>query len=363
MSIGPPGDRVSVSLLTGFLGSGKTTLLNRLLRDPRMGQTAVVVNEFGDVALDHLLVESATEEMVVLESGCVCCSVRNDLLETLLELWDKRERGETPRFERVVIETTGLADPAPILRTLMIEADIAENYWLDAVLTTIDVVNADASLDTQFESVKQAALADRLLLTKADLLAQEHDDAEARIAKLEDRLWDLNPSAPHVRIDPEALDPDALFDVALFQPGRARPDVDNWLRDDAWEGSEPAASKAEHAHRHDASIASYCVTWHDPIPVQAFEGFLTALMHFRGPDLLRVKGLVRLAELDRPAVIHLVQHAFHEPIVLDEWPSEDRRTRIVFITRGIDKGRIEALLRTTLDAVADDSVYEEAIDG
>lgn len=337
--MGPAAGRASVSLLTGFLGSGKTTVLNRLVQHPDIGETAIIVNEFGEISIDHMLVETSTEAMIVLESGCVCCSVRNDLLETLNELWEKREAGEIPRFERVVIETTGLADPAPILKTLIQDPEMQEHYWLDSVVATVDVVNGASTLDTNYESVKQVAVADRLLLTKVDLADPESVEA------LDERLWDLNASAPHIRVDAD-LSPEVVFNASLFHRDSAVPDVDGWLRDDAFEDLDPTATP----HRHGDDIRSFCLTYDEPIPVAVFEAWLTALVHFKGPDLLRVKGLVALAELDGPAVIHFVQHAFHPPITLDAWPTSDRRTRVVFITRGIEKSQIVAALNHVLDA-------------
>lgn len=354
--------RISTSLLTGFLGSGKTSILNELLRHPGMGETAVIVNEFGEISLDHLLVENASEEMVVLESGCVCCSVRNDLLETMHELWEKRASGEIPRFERVVIETTGLADPAPILRTLIHEVDVAERYFLDSVLCTVDLFNLEDTIRGQYESRKQLAVADRILLTKVDLLERDLGDEEAAaacVAELREKLWDLNPSAPQVLVRRGAIDPEELFGVALFDAkrdaeGRARADLGDWLRDDAFEASDPDEQRAHaHAetsgHAHGESIRSFCLTWRDPIPMVVFEAWLTSLMHYQGPRLLRVKGIVNIREVERPTVLHIVQHAFHDPVVLDAWPDEDRRTRIVFITNGLEREPLEAGLQDLLD--------------
>lgn len=355
------GLRVSTSLLTGFLGSGKTTILNELLRHPGMGETAVIVNEFGEISLDHLLVENASEEMIVLDSGCVCCSVRNDLLETMHELWEKREAGEIPRFERVVIETTGLADPAPILRTLIHEVDVAERYFLDSVLCTVDLFNLEDTIAGQYESRKQLAVADRVLLTKLDLLEAELgvEEAASCVNELRQKLWDLNPSAPQVLVRKGAIVPEELFGVALFdaerdEHGRGRANLGDWLRDDAYLTLDPDEAEAHgHAHStghaHGDEIRSFCLTWRDPIPMPVFEAWLTSLMHYQGPKLLRVKGIVNIREVERPTVMHIVQHAFHDPVVLDAWPDDDRRTRIVFITRGLERAPLEAGLRELLD--------------
>jgi len=337
-SLGPAGDRVSVSLLTGFLGSGKTTLLNRLVKHDGLGTTAVIINELGEIALDHLLVERSTEEMIVLSSGCVCCSVRNDLLETLNGLWEKRAAGEIPRFDRVLIETTGLADPAPILKTILTDDEMVERYWLDSVVTTVDAANAATTLDRQFESIKQIAIADRLLLTKTDLVG----DTTALVT----RLRALNPVAPLIETAHGEVEPAALFDAALFDRETGRAEVDCWLGDDAFEDEH-------HTHEqspHDDAISAFCLTWDEPLSLAAFERWMTELAHIEGPDLLRVKGIVNLAELDKPTVVHWVQHTMHPPAVLDGWPTSDRRTRMVFVTRGIDNSEIAQMLDRALDA-------------
>ena len=336
-----PQEALPVSLLTGFLGSGKTTVLNHLLRQPAMAHTAVIVNEFGEIGLDHELVVGGKEDMVLLNSGCLCCTVRGDLVNTLRDLLMVRMRGDVPPFERVVVETTGLADPAPILHTLMGD-DLTTNYYrLDGVIATVDAVNGATTLDGQFESVKQAAVADRILITKTDLA-----DA-ATIDALEARLDEINPAAPRLHVVNGAVDPQALFDAGLYDPKTKIPDVDRWLKEEAYAGHDH-----DHGHdvnRHDNQIRAHCVTYDEPVRRDALEQWFDLIMLLKGPDLLRVKGIVNVAEVDGPVVIHGVQHVFHPPAVLPEWPSDDRRTRIVFITRNVERAVLEDTLKSFTD--------------
>lgn len=337
-SAGPPPAAIPATLVTGFLGSGKTTLLNRLLAHPAMSETAVIVNEFGEIGLDHLLIETAFEDAVLLKSGCVCCTVRGDLVDTLRTMFDRRERGEIPRFRRVAIETTGLADPAPILHLLMADPAVTRNYRVEAVITTVDAVNADAQLAAHYESAKQAALADRLVLTKTDLAAP---DAAARLTA---RLRALNPGAPILSVVEGQVDPDLLFGGPDARPPAA--DMAGWLLAHGTPRHEHAHDDTpEHQARHHG-IASFCLVRDEPVPWPALKAWLVSLASLRGPDLLRMKGVVNVAGRDGPVVIHGVQHVFHPPRQLARWPDEDHRTRVVFITRNID----EASLRRSFAA-------------
>jgi G3E family GTPase len=352
-SIGPTGDRISFTLLTGFLGSGKTTLLSQLLKQSDMEGTAVVINEFGEVGLDHLLVESAEEDILLLESGCLCCSVRSDLIEALERLLHRMEQGEIPRIQRVVIETTGLADPAPILQTLIRDPELGGRFALDGVITTLDALNGLETLERYAESCKQVAVADRILLTKLDLL-EALPDGEARRAALETRLDQLNPGSPRIPVEQGCIDKDMLFDISLFGKDGDGPDLDAWLRDEIYdEAPVDPARFAAHDHP-ESEVVSFCVSYDAPMPSVVFEAWLTTLLQLKGPDLLRVKGILNIAELDRPVVIHSVQHAVHDPVTLDAWPGSDRRSRIVFITRGISEEQIDASLNSTIKSLAEE---------
>ena len=358
-AIRPParGELVPVSLLTGFLGSGKTTVLNSLVRQPELANAVIVINEFGEIGLDHDLVESSNEDLVLLKSGCLCCTIRGDLVDTLRDLTARRIAGQITAFDRIIIETTGLADPAPILHTLMSDPALAFSYRLDGVITTIDAATGEATLDRQIESVKQAAVADRLLLTKTDLV-----DAAASKALIS-RLQAINPAAPLVIVTNGEVHPSEVLDAGLYNPATKSLDVQRWLKAEAYGTTADNGHEHDHHHghqehvhrhdvnRHDEHIKAVCLTVDDPIPAGDFDSWLSILMALKGPDLLRIKGILNITELTGPLVIHGVQHVFHPPLHLKKWPSKDRRSRIVFITRDID----EAALRDTLRMFTDSS--------
>ena len=358
-----PESTVAVSLLTGFLGSGKTTLLNALLKHPAMADAAVLVNEFGEIGLDHQLIERIDEETVLLNAGCLCCSVRGDLARALRELFVKRIKGDIPPIARVLIESTGLADPAPIIHTLMTDRVIANRFALDGIVTTVDAVNGDLQLDRYVESVKQAAVADRIVLTKCDLADGR------RIALLERGLSRLNPGAPILRAVNGDLHPDALFDAGLYDPATKSLDVRRWLREEAYadapddrdhdhdHGADAHGGRARDAgahdvNRHDESIRAYCTTCDDPLHWDAFVAWIRTLITLHGDDLLRIKGIVNIEGKARPIAIHGVQHLFHDPVELPAWPDEDRRSRLVFITRNLDRATVEAKLEALQRAAA-----------
>ncbi|MBL4614988.1 MAG: GTP-binding protein [Magnetovibrio sp.] len=315
---------VAVTVLTGFLGSGKTTLLNHLLKDPDLGKVAVLINEFGDVSIDHLLVEKIDETTVLLESGCICCSVRSDLVEAMRDLIAKRADGRVPNFERLVIETTGLADPAPIVHTLMSDPLISGQFRLDGLITTVDGVLGAASLDNHPEAIKQAAIADRILITKCDLA----DDLET----LKLRLKDLNPAAVMIECEHGNVAARELIDAGLFDANFI-PHADRWLGD--------AEIKHQHAHHHDhahdKAIRTFVLEAEGPIDFMAFQDWLETLLATQGENVLRMKGLLDVKDVDRPVAVHGVQHVFHPPATLPSWQGIEKTSRMVFITRNLSE--------------------------
>ena len=326
--------QIPISVVTGFLGSGKTTLLKSLLARPEMADTAVVLNEFGEIGLDHLLIGTSDESVVELASGCVCCTLRGDLAATLVDLLARRRAGTLPEFRRSVIETTGLAEPGPILQVLMNDPVLAEATRLDRVTATVDAVNGAATLAAHEEAVKQTALADRLVLTKSDLLRRPP-------AKLMARLRALNPAAEI------ACSNAADFDVGeLFGDGKAP--AERLL---AWLDGHGAHRHDGHSHHDD--IASVSLVREAAIPGVALALFLEMLAEHCGQRLLRLKGIVKLAEApERPAAIHGVQHVFHPPAWLGAWPAGDERSRIVLIGKGLPAAWAEALLDSLIEEVA-----------
>ena len=326
----PLAGRLPVSIVTGFLGSGKTTLINRLLKRPDMNRVAVIVNEFGEQSIDHDLVEVSSEQMMLLNNGCLCCVLRGDLQETMRDLFIKRRTGEIIDFDRVVIETTGLADPAPVMQTLMTDTMLQSQYRLDCVVTLVDAVNGPGQLDSMQEAMKQAALADRIVVTKSDLAD------EGSVARLEDRLRELNPQAPIKRAVAGEIELAFLINVGLTTARLRLEEVERWM------GAE-VHDEHGHVHRHDARVTSFSLRYDRPFTWAAFSQCLEVLTALRGPDLLRVKGLVNVEDRRGPLVIQGVQHLFHPPIELADWPSDDRATRLVFITRGIDRATVENL--------------------
>ena len=330
---------IPVTVITGFLGSGKTTLLQHLLQFPELSDTAVLINEFGEIGLDHHLVRQIDEDVVVLASGCLCCTIRDDLGKAMRDLLDRRTSGELPPFARLLIETTGLADPVPILHTLLTEPVVDQAYQLRRVVTAVDAVNGDAHLARQPESAKQAAVADRIVITKTDLASANQVEA------LRTRLKRLNPSAAILTAPSPHLLPDDLLAGADFETANKPDDVRAWLDDEAYHDRGHQAA-ARSVNRHDDRIAACCLVFEEPIDWSAFCLWLTMLLHAHGPDVLRVKGLIDVPGHPGPVVINGVQHIVHPPIHLERWGDSDHRSRIVFITRDIPCDVLKTSLRT-----------------
>ncbi len=346
---------VPVTLLTGFLGSGKTTVLNHLVAQSELADALVIINEFGEMALDHMMVAHSTENLVMeMSSGCLCCTIRGDLVKTLLGITWRFSRNGQRQFRRVLIETTGLADPAPIIHTLMTHPPIARRYRLDGIVTTVDLATGMNTLDRHKEAVKQAAVADALLLTKADLATDEQRAVLLR------RLDGINPAAPRWEVRNGEIAAQKVLNLGLFTAEGKTPDVARWLSEEAYAAPSPHGHAHEHhdhdhdhdghdhhAHdhhdvnRHDDHIRAFCFTVEQPIPERTLADWLELLMSFVGSRILRVKGILNIEGNAQPVVVHGVQHIFHPPVTLPAWPSGDRRTRLVLITHGVSRDAIE----------------------
>jgi G3E family GTPase len=329
---------IPVTVLTGFLGSGKTTLLQRLLQSPKLARTVVLINELGEIGLDHLLVERVDESLVLLQSGCICCSIRDDLKTALRELLSRRERGEIPEFDRVVIETTGIADPGPILYTLLGEPVVRHHFQSGNVVTTVDAVNASLHLSRNPEGVKQVAAADWLVITKTDLADP------AQVTAVRDELGRINPSAGTLDALHDQIDPDSLLAPGRFE---SKPHL-------AMQAT--AGGYLGELRRHSDQVASLSIALDEPLDWTAFGIWLSMLLNRHGDNVLRVKGILQVQGMATPVFINAVQHIVHPPQHLERWPTADHRSRIVFITRGIDHAR----LRRSLAAFSNAHVTDES---
>jgi len=338
----PLASRLPVTVITGFLGSGKSTLLRRLLRHPGMNRAAVIINEFGEAGIDHELVAASSEQTTLLGSGCLCCTLRTDLQETLRDLFVKRRAGEVIDFDRVFVETSGLSDPVPVLHTLRTDSLLGAQYRLNGVVTLVDGVNGMGQLDTMPEAVKQAAVADRLVVTKTDIAN------DATVARLRQRLGSLNPFALCTTAIDGKLDPALLADIAPRTIAARTEELNGWLASVASDG-KPARQTADPTQLapargvHDAAIRSFCLWFDEPFTWEGLNAALQALAQLRGPDLLRVKGIVHVEGEAGPIVLQGAQHLFHPPVPLESGRDTDTRSRIVFIVRNMTRESIESL--------------------
>ena len=354
-------DLIPVTLLTGFLGSGKSTLLTEILKQPAFDKTAVVVNEFGEIGLDGILIKHSEDQIVEMTSGCLCCTIRGDIRQTLLDLHAKRTNGDIPTFNRVIVESTGLADPAPVVHTLMSDPLLDRRYMLGGVVTTIDALTGVATLENHKECEKQAAVADRLVITKTDLI--NSPDQDGSFGELQARLSALNPTAIVLDRHNPAFDYNRLFDTSLFDPDTKSINVRLWLNAEETGGHHTHGHNHSHAHDHDhdhhhhdvtrhgTDIRSFTLTFDEPVTIEAFASSLEALSLTQGSSILRVKGIVNT--LDRPGmplVIHGVQHGFHDPVWLDEWPDKDHQTKLVFITKGIERETLNLFFKAWISS-------------
>ncbi len=351
-------ERIAVSVVTGFLGAGKSTLLNRILRDPDMSDAAVIINEFGEVGIDHLLVETSGDSIIELSNGCLCCTVRGELVDTLATLLDRMQTGRIRPLKRIVIETTGLADPAPVMQSVLGNPVLAQDFALDGVITVVDAVNGLATLERHPEAARQAAVADRLVLSKTTLASPQALDA------LKEALRRLNPRAPFVDGDSEEAGRASLLANGLYDTATKIADVSRWLRDEAAADEHAhhhhhdcdahCADPSHHHHhhhdvtRHGADIRSFALVHDKPIDPMALDMFIDLLRSAHGEKLLRMKAIVATTDRpERPLVLHGVQNVFHPPARLPAWPDpEDRRTRMVLITQGLDEGFVRDLFDT-----------------
>jgi G3E family GTPase len=317
--------RIPVTVVTGFLGAGKTTIIGHVLAQPGGAHIAAIVNELGEIGLDHHLIAAVTEQAVLLNAGCLCCELRSDLVAAIRDLLAQAADGRLPCFDRIVIETSGLAVPGPILQALMSDVVLGERCRFDGLVTVVDALHAMRQLDVHAEAREQLAFADRLLLTKTDLVG----DTSA----LRQRIRALNPAAPIAVVEDGAATPEQLFHAGLYDGRSGRSDPRRWLSAHSYEA-------AAHSHRHD--IAAFCLMLEQPLPWDGFARWMELLLALQGENILRIKGLINVAGEAKPIAVHAVHHMFHRPAQLERWPDEDRRSRLVFITRGMAPADLRA---------------------
>jgi G3E family GTPase len=330
-------NQIPVTVITGFLGSGKTTLLSSILKKKEMQKTAVIINEFGEIGLDHALIEHTDENIVELQSGCICCTIQGDLNKTLIDLFYKMMNGKVSSFNRILIETTGLANPVPIIHTLMNSIELIRIYSLDGVITVVDSINGEKTLDLHEESLKQLALAEKIIISKTDIVDKDE------IKSLVFRIKEINPVSQIIFSKFGNIPLEEIFGLGAYDPYKKSADVKNWL------AAEKYKDKKHHHHhdvnRHNENIRAFSMMSENPVNMIAFSFFRDMITAALGANLLRMKGIVNIAGEERPAVIHGVQHIFHPVQWLETWPDNDRRTKLVFITQNIKKEQIEDFFR------------------
>lgn len=343
--------QIPVTVITGFLGSGKTTLLSSILKKKEMQKTAVIINEFGEIGLDHALIEHTDENIVELQSGCICCTIQGDLNKTLIDLFDKMMNGKVSSFNRVLIETTGLANPVPIIHTLMSSIELIRIYSLDGVITVVDSVNGEKTLDLHEESLKQLALAEKIILSKTDIIDKDE------IKSLIYRIKEINPVSQIVYSKFGNIPLEEIFGLGAYDPYKKSADVKKWL------AAEKYKDKKHHHHhdvnRHNENIRAFSMMSENPVNMIAFSFFRDMITAALGANLLRMKGIINIAGEERPAVIHGVQHIFHPVQWLETWPDNDRRTKLVFITQNIKKEQIEDFFRPLMGLDTEKGIPKE----
>ena len=343
--------QIPVTVITGFLGSGKTTLLSSILKKKEMQKTAVIINEFGEIGLDHALIEHTDENIVELQSGCICCTIQGDLNKTLIDLFDKMMNGKVSSFNRVLIETTGLANPVPIIHTLMSSIELIRIYSLDGVITVVDSVNGEKTLDLHEESLKQLALAEKIILSKTDIIDKDE------IKSLIYRIKEINPVSQIVYSKFGNIPLEEIFGLGAYDPYKKSADVKKWL------AAEKYKDKKHHHHhdvnRHNENIRAFSMMSENPVNIIAFSFFRDMITAALGANLLRMKGIINIAGEERPAVIHGVQHIFHPVQWLETWPDNDRRTKLVFITQNIKKEQIEDFFRPLMGLDTEKGIPKE----
>ncbi len=331
---------IGISVLTGFLGSGKTTILTSLIKQKQMANAAIIINEFGEVGLDHDLIETTDENVIELQNGCICCTIQGDLKTTLLNLLKKMEKGDISPFNHVIIETTGLADPVPIIHTLMTSLDLQRIYSIDGVITVVDSINGEPTYNSHEEAVKQTAFADIIILSKTDIADKGTVDA------LTKKIKSINPSVTIIKSDKNSLPASELLGLNDYNPQNKDWNVREWLDIEKNKSSNHLHNHHNHEHdvnRHGDNIETFAMVTSQPVSMTSVNFFLELLMSQMGENILRIKGILNIKGQSCPAVIHGVQHIFHPLEWLDKWPSDDKQSRLVFITKNIKKDMIDDL--------------------